>query len=684
MKGCWMSNSQVDVLSLVCHQYKRRQARIQPRLLRVREKHEEDKVREKAERAIRLVEAKKAEEESLRMAKVKKAEEERLRRAEEKKVADDRLRRAAQAIAEKDAFLIRTRDEQQRKLEESTRQRALASAKQRLEIPQNPLLPATPLPINVAKVASPSLEHLSASAVQMQVVKLTDNIRVALVRHGNNMRRLLQQCIGTGVTTVPVSDVLAIRRKTMASLKSFANGLRQRNAPVVSDNSLMKLIFEREKEIAQQVNKTKEYSGDVDQVIDRIASFEAVAVPGARRNEEDKVTAAYPKSFKTLANSPLPAGHERGDSDQCCSGQEQYMVAQSSSVRSVQGGTPPSTMDGGLRQSPLSLSQCNASLTRRSDAIGNNGSLQTSLYRQDNLTSMPKVRGQLWQQNGPNPSFQASSFSTGTFNVDLEPEPIKAFPVSTPNYKAASVIKGHTVTPQGARVWQELAYSNHNRHQEQAQRHEPQNRTHRNSHESTDDSRLNFRDPMHDANHVAPTQNYSQTNPTIFDSWNQVNKHHQLHTPAVQGKRSFVHPQEASLPDKHTYPIGLPQYGQVSAQARITVGHDHDCNPMMSQLVNQFMFEQQTHHPSNQHLYYQQQQGSTPSTPISPANHPSAALIQHGRIIQVLRQGYPHPDRFTLSNVHHYQQPETHEQMKQHFHAMYQQQQHQSQDQQQR
>lgn len=39
LKGCWMSNSQVDLLSLVC----RRQSRIQRRLQRVREKHEADK-----------------------------------------------------------------------------------------------------------------------------------------------------------------------------------------------------------------------------------------------------------------------------------------------------------------------------------------------------------------------------------------------------------------------------------------------------------------------------------------------------------------------------------------------------------------------------------------------------------------------------------------------------------------
>ena len=64
MKGCWMANDQVEVLSLVCKLHRCRESHRQPRLQRMEEKKKADMEMEKVERAKKAAEDKrKAEEE---------------------------------------------------------------------------------------------------------------------------------------------------------------------------------------------------------------------------------------------------------------------------------------------------------------------------------------------------------------------------------------------------------------------------------------------------------------------------------------------------------------------------------------------------------------------------------------------------------------------------------------------
>jgi hypothetical protein len=649
-----MPNSQVDVLSLVCHIYERRQSRIQQRLLRVREKREADKARENVERDFQFAEAKKTEEKRLRITETKKAEEEKLR-----KEADDI----------KSALLNKMRDEQQRKMEEIARQRSLAAAKMRLENSQPPVQVSS-FPVNIREMKSPSLDQVP-SVIQIQVAKLNNNIRIALVRHGNNVRHLLQECIGRGVTTVPATDVLAIRRKTMAYLKSFANDLRQCNASVDSDANLMKLIFEKEKEIAQKVNETKQQYGDIEQSSYRhFASPDTAPTVGKGKEQGKAFASLCPASFTAPATAPLPVGPLRGGNDKSCSGQELYTMGKSSATRFFQGRTPSSFMPSGRRQSPLSSSEANTSLNRRSYAIGNNCSLQTFHDPKDNLAAFLDGQQQFWKQNVPCTPGPGSSVEMGAFSLDLEPKPIKEFSGSTPNYRVVSNIEGHKVTPQVARIWKELEYFNNGQLVQQAQRHvEQQYATHRQSHETTDDSRVNTRDSILAANEEASPHNHAHLNPTAFNFGNQ-NANHQFHSSIIQEKPPFFHPQEVLRPDEDRRPTRLPQYVQANVQGRISLVPD--CTPMMSQTMNQFMFGQQT-----QHQYYQRPQRSTPSTPTSMPNHQLSTLIQNGRNVQLqqgVQPGCPLNDGFILSEQHLYQQPETSQKMKHHFHAMYQQQ----------
>jgi hypothetical protein len=609
-----MSNSQVDVSSLIFELYKRRQSQIQPRLQRLREKQKADVERQKAERALRL--------------------------EEEKKEADERLKVAAQVEAERIALLKKMQEEERRKLEEVTKQKttmALATRQEQLA------KQAPPQPMNSQKMHSHAMNDPNFPAIQ--VAKLNNNIQLALSRHGEKLRRLLRECIGRGETTLPETEILGLRGKTMAYLRSFTDGLRQCNAPVGSDDTLMKLIFEKERTVAQSVNQSTHRHGDTVQTNNRSVhpsasgvsanaqGFQAQPQPSLGRFPVNDFS-SQPSPVANHPFTPTALGiHQRmSPQSQYNATQPSDMASQSSLPNAIPGGTPlPTGSRDSFKPTPMST---NVSRSPWADVAPNNS--------QGHVVAPNTIPHNVYG-------------TVGILNMDLEPEPIKEYPAST--------IKGMAGSSNSAvlsNISQGLSRQQQQQHQQQKQHPvfsqfgTPQPHSHQHllqlqtqginwgntgPERSTNDSRIHFLNPGHPA-----MEDRAQMNTTLQRQAYPTTIEGSVDRNGNQGITTTNQPHSGPFNAQIRIPYDLPRTAvgeNLMGQTNTSRGEmypGHSSSSGMSQTLDSFMIQQQNQSDSIEHQDFQQRNGFSAISASTPRS--LSAPIQGGSTFQMQHHGY--------------------------------------------
>lgn len=383
MKGCWMSNNQVEVSSLVCGLFKRRQIRIQARLHRVREKQKKDLARQQA---VRL-------------------------ENEKKKTLLEKRRLEAEAI-DRAAKMREFQEEQQKMRKEAAKQNAAAmlAVRQKEQQAKRMSQQAGSQPLISQNTQPHSSNHATKSDIQAQVAQLNQNIQMVLNRHGEKVRIFLQKA-SSRKNLAPQSEIQGMREKTLAYLRSFTNGLRQCNAPVGSEETLLKLIFEKERLAVHSVSQSNQHNP-------WNLNASTAANVGSDGSTYMHSTSSGPSSINPFT---IP---QSSSSDRSTTSATQKIKP--SNVSNFQFNVNQQSIPMGSDQTQLSF--------------GSAPPFQTPNIRPYRST-LPD------QTTAPFTPPTPTSKLRGEFSVDLEPAPIKEFHNATPGHSTAAKFHPTSLIP---------------------------------------------------------------------------------------------------------------------------------------------------------------------------------------------------------------------------------------------